>query len=226
MRGCLRPGVLLRAVLARRGTIETPVYGDARPDIARIRETRRRTQLLLGDACALQLLICVRTARRHRAAMAEAGVYMGGSARLICEAKGEARLHLFDLFDSAPSSAIRPDEQAVRAYFGEVRGNRARVEKVLAPYPGVILHEGMFPATATAAVDERFGFVHLDLDLPDSTRAALEFFHPRLVAGGIILGDDHYDAGLRRTFSDFFAGRPDTLFDLPWGQVMIVRQPD
>lgn len=33
---------------------------------------------------------------------AEVGVYRGGSAKLICEAKGERPLHLFDTFGGLP----------------------------------------------------------------------------------------------------------------------------
>ena len=47
--------------------------------------------------------------------------------------------------------------------------------------------------------------------------------HPRLLAGGIIVGDDYHDAGVRRAFESYFAGRPDTLIAYPWGQAVVVR---
>ena len=34
--------------------------------------------------------------------MAEVGVYQGVSAKLICEAKGDKELHLFDTFEGLP----------------------------------------------------------------------------------------------------------------------------
>jgi hypothetical protein len=66
--------------------------------------------------------------------------------------------------------------------------------------------------------------VHLDLDLPAATHAALKFFHPRLVPGGILVGDDYGDPDLRRCFETWFSDHRDTLIELPWSQVMVIRQ--
>jgi len=88
----------------------------------------------------------------------------------------------------------------------------------------VHLHAGVFPDTARGLEDERFSFVHLDLDLEPSTRDALEFFHPRLLPGGIIVADDYADPGVRATFAAWFADRADTVVALPWGQGMVVKQ--
>lgn len=159
--------------------------------------------------------------------MAEAGVFAGGTARLICSAKGQAPLHLFDVFESLQSAssahASTPREDELRRHFGAVHGTRAGVERLLAPYEGVHFHQGVFPATTAGLEGERFSFVHLDLDLEPSTRDALEFFHPRLVPGGIILGDDHQTPPVRRAFDAYFRGRPDACVELPWGQVMVVK---
>jgi O-methyltransferase len=211
-------------MLARRGAIVASLGANWRRELAPIQETRRRTALLLDDAAALQIQLCVRAARRLDGAMAEAGVLAGGSARLICEAKGEVPLHLFDVFETLQSSGT--DAPDLRRHFGRVHGARAEVERLLEPYPQVHLHEGVFPATAAGLEEERFSFVHLDLDLPPGTRAGLEFFHPRLVPGGILIGDDYNDMALQRVFEDYFAGRPDTLIALPWGQVLIIKQPE
>ena len=43
--------------------------------------------------------------------IAEVGTYRGGSAKLICEAKGEKKLHLFDTFEGfAPADSESDDE--------------------------------------------------------------------------------------------------------------------
>ena len=182
----------------------------------------------MPDAAALQILVCVRAARQLDGAMAEAGVLMGGSARLICEAKGHSPLHLFDVFDTlqSPSDAApSPLEQALRNHFKDTHGTIGQVRRLLAPYEEVNLHPGIFPDSVPDDVrDLRFSFVHLDMDLAESTRAGLEFFHPRLVQGGILIGDDYGDAAVRETFADYFQGRPETLIELPWGQVMLVKQ--
>jgi hypothetical protein len=217
-------GSLLRAMLARRGAIVAWLGSDWRRELTPIQETRKRTALLLSDAAALQMQLCVRAARRLDGVMAEAGVLAGGSARLICEAKGEVPLHLFDVFETLQSPGTNAPD--LRRHFGVVHGVRAEVERLLSPYPQVHLHEGVFPATTTGLEEARFSFVHLDMDLAPSTRAGLEFFHPRLAPGGILIGDDYNDAAVRGVFEEYFGGRPDTLIALPWGQVLIVRQAD
>jgi O-methyltransferase len=215
-------GTLIRTLLARRGRIVTALGAGWRDELRPIRETRERTDLLLSDAAALQIQICVRAARRFDGAMAEAGVLAGGSARLICEAKGETTLHLFDVFETL--QAAGSDAPNLRRHFGRIHGVRAEVERLLAPYPNVALHAGVFPDTTADLETERFSFVHLDMDLEPSTRAGLEFFHPRMVPGGILLGDDYHLPDVRRVFENYFSGRPDTVIVLPWGQVVVVKQ--
>lgn len=222
----LSPGGIVREVLARRGTIEAPLYGACAADLARIRETRSRVPMLVSDMAALQILVCARAAARLDGSMAEAGVLMGASARLICEANGGADLHLFDTFDGPietlpGASAGRVAE--LRDHFGDISGPLDGVRDLLAPYPGVRFHPGLFPATTSGLEDECFSFVHLDLDLASGTRSALEYFHPRMVQGGILIGDDYQDAELRAVFDSFFADCADTVIELPWGQVIIVR---
>jgi hypothetical protein len=222
----LSPGWLHRALLARRGAIQAPLGRAWRNELTALRETRRRTALLMNDAAALQIQICVRAARARAGVMAEAGVFMGGSARLICAAKGDVPLHLFDVFDTlqAGGASTATGAAEVRAHFGELHGKQEQVEQLLAAYPAVQLHPGVFP-TSTAGLEAlRFSFVHLDLDLPGATREGLAFFHPRLTPGAILIGDDHDDPGVRAVFADYFAGLNDTVIDLPWGQVMVVRQ--
>ena len=220
-------GRLLRTILARRGVAWTRMVGQGLGDVRLIRETRGRVALLMQDSAALQILACVRAVRGLDAAMAEAGVYAGGSARLICEAKGDRRLHLFDVFETLQNQTVpldpRSADEEVRRHFGRVHGSRAAVERLLSGYPAVQVHSGLFPNSAAGLTTERFSFVHLDLDLESGTLAALRFFHPRVLPGGIIVGDDYQLPGVRRAFAAWFTGKADTLIELPWGQVLVIR---
>lgn len=220
------PGRALRALVASRGAVMAPLGAGWEAELPLIHTTRRLVPMLLSDAAALQILIAVRAARRLDGAMAEAGVFEGGSARLICHTKGDTPLHLFDVFETLQGDAAGASDgaAAVRDHFRTTHGQRSAVEALVAPYPAVHIHAGVFPETAAAVADARFAFVHLDLDLPGATRAALDFFHPRLVPGGLLIGDDYADREVREVFGTFFADRPDTVIELPWGQVMVVRQ--
>jgi len=155
--------------------------------------------------------------------MAEAGVFKGGSARLICEEKGRAELHLFDVFETLQMGAAA-EAKEVREHFGRLHGKHNDVKRLLSGYPNVVFHPGLFPETTRGLEDLRFSFVHLDLDLPGPTVAALEYFHPRLIPGGIIVGDDYSDPEVRNCFDCWFAGHADTLVEMPWSQIMVVRQ--
>ncbi|HWK88886.1 MAG TPA: class I SAM-dependent methyltransferase [Longimicrobium sp.] len=228
-RGSMK-GRLLRRWLLRRGAMVMQLVGrQAYGDVYLVRETRRLAPLLVQDAAALHILACVRAARRLGGAMAEAGVFAGGTARLICEEKGDAALHLFDVFELLQSPPEEPEPSRfmqLRKHFGTVHATRAQVQRLLGAYPGVRMHAGVFPATAQGLEDERFSFVHVDVDLEPSTRDALEFFHPRLLPGGILVGDDYHDPGVRRAFDQYFAGRADTVIELPWGQAVVVKAAD
>lgn len=221
-------GRVVRALLARRGATLVRMAGpQGARDLALVRETRRLAPLLVQDATAFQILAGVRAARPLGHAMAEAGVLGGGTARLICEAKGDSPLYLFDVFETLRQPGGAGDggrAEEVRTHFGTVYSKQAEVEKLLGAYTRVHLRPGVFPDSARGLEDERFSFVHIDLDLEPSTRDALEFFHPRLVPGGIIVGDDYQDAGVRRAFDGYLSGRSDTVLVLPWGQVVVVSR--
>ena len=198
--------------------------GAQAPDLVLVRETRRRVPLLMDDGAALQILACVRAAAPLGGAMAEAGVFKGGSARLICEAKGDAALHLFDVFETLQGPAEAEGEAAlVRGHFGATHGRVAEVRQLLSAYRNVHFHPGLFPGTAAAVAGLRFAFVHLDLDLAVATRNALDFFHPRLLPGGIIVGDDFGDPGVRSAFENYFAGRPDIRLEQPSHQIVVIK---
>jgi hypothetical protein len=229
----LRPfsarGWWLRKVLALRGHALMHLDRRGQADFALVNDTRDRAPLLMRDAPALHILSCVRAAAPLGGAMAEAGVFAGGSARLICEAKGAAALHLFDVFETLQRATEQAGDRAGREiidHFGPLHGTRRQVEDLLRPYPNVHIHPGVFPASAAGLESVAFSFVHLDLDLGRSTREALEFFHPRMLAGGIVIGDDYNLAEVREAFEGYFAGRADVLVVLPWSQVMVVKLPD
>jgi O-methyltransferase len=221
-------GRILRALLARRGaTIVHFVHEPARRDLSIVRYTRVRSKLLVDDIAAFEILACVRACRHRGGAMAEAGVFAGGTARLICEMKGDVPLLLFDVFETLQGQASPVLDSArageLRAVFGAWHAPRAAVDRLLAGYPSVRVYPGLFPESARQIGEQSFSFVHLDLDLESCTRDALAFFYPRLLPGGIILGDDYNLKGVRRAFDDYFSERSDTVIGLPWGQALVVK---
>jgi predicted O-methyltransferase YrrM len=126
-----------------------------------------------------------RAAARRPGDLAELGVWRGGSAKVIAGACPGKPLHLFDTFSGNPA-----DEALAGVHRrGEWAADRAEVEAFLAGHR-VRLHAGLFPGTAAGLGESRFALVHVDADLYESTRDALEFFWPRLVPGGVMVFDD------------------------------------
>jgi O-methyltransferase len=161
-------------------------------------------------------------------AFAEVGVYRGGSARILCEVKGSAPLHLFDTFAGMPAVNPATDGDFHQGDFGD--GSLADVQAYLAGYPGVLFHPGFFPATAAgmAERDPVFQFVHLDVDLYQSTLDGLQFFYPRLAPGGLLISHDYGNPtvpGVRRAFDEFMRGKPEPLVLLPGTQVLLEKHP-
>lgn len=167
-----------------------------------------------------------RAAAGRPGAWAEAGVYRGGSAELICAAKPAATpFHLFDTFGGMP--AVAADDGAFRP--GDFADTSvARVRARLTGRENVEFHPGFFPDTAAtpALRGTSFQFVHIDLDLYQSTLAGLEFFYPRLLPGGMLVSHDYGDAtvpGVKRAFDDFLRGRPERVTPLWLTQGLLVR---
>jgi hypothetical protein len=128
------------------------------------------------------------------------------------------RLHLFDTFEGLPHG----EGQFER---GEWAVSQSDVRKNLGQWVDrVEFHPGLFPASAMGLDQHRFSFVHLDLDLYESTRAALEWFWPRLEKGGILLSHDYpLSDGVVRAFLEFFGGRPDPCLPLSGNQCLAIK---
>ncbi len=118
---------------------------------------------------------------------AEFGVYKGGTALLLARALQDTKktLHLFDSFDGLPKEDER-DEVFKEGMFADT--SQQNVAATLAPYKTKI-HAGEF--SGWAPLEASFCFAHLDCDLARSYEAAMEYFYPRMVRGGIIVMDEY-----------------------------------
>lgn len=124
--------------------------------------------------------------RRVPGAVAEFGVYRGGSARIIANAFPDRPCILFDTFEGIPFKG----EHDVHAP-GDFSTNFEDVRSSLSDCRNIEFAKGIFPETATPYESEHFAFVYVDADQYQSTKDALEFFWPRLNAGGVIALDDY-----------------------------------
>lgn len=115
---------------------------------------------------------------------AECGVWLGGSAQVLLKGKP---LHLFDTFTGMPDN--NDPSGLSQGSFGDTS---LELVKEYLNYPdSVYYHVGRIPETFKDLEDVRYSFVHIDVDLYQSTKDCLDYFLPRMVPGGIIVFDDY-----------------------------------
>ena len=186
-----------------------------------IRKVKRECDLMVTAGEAFFLYSLVQKQCRIAGELAEVGVYKGGTARLICEAKGSVPLHLFDTFHGLPEPSR--DERAVLQR-GTYAGELDLVQSNLRGYENVFFYPGRFPATSAPVADRTFSFVHLDADLYQSMVDGLEFFYPRLSAGGVIVTHDYMLPGVKRALAECFADRWGQVIEMSTSQCLVIRR--
>jgi len=189
-------------------------------------QSLRDNEGLQGLEERYNLWALARAVAERPGALAEVGVYRGGSAKFICAAKGDAALHLFDTFTGMP-----PVDSASDGGFHEgdfIDTSVAQVRDYLAGFDHVHFHAGVFPVSAAELeqASPTFKFVHLDVDLYSSTLAALNWFYPRMERGGLMLTHDYSDVtvpGVKRAFDEFFRDKPETVVPLWLTQAVVAK---
>jgi len=134
---------------------------------------------------------------------AECGCWKGHSSFIISTLlfkKGfQKQFHIFDSFEGGLSEKTSKDknerfEQSSKKISQEKEmfsSLEEEVGKVLQKFDFVKFYKGWIPDRFEEVSENRFSFVHIDVDLYEPTRDSLEFFFPRLVEKGGIVVDDY-----------------------------------
>ena len=146
------------------------------------------------------------TARSLAGSVAEIGVYKGGTAKILAESLPLKSIHLFDTFAGMPETNPEFDIHEP----GDFKDTSLEsVQTLLSHCDNVEFWPGKFPDSTVGLSDSKFCLVHVDVDIYESTKAAIEFFWPKLVEGGIMVFDD-YNAprcpGTNKAVDEYFAG--------------------
>lgn len=186
-----------------------------------INQTKKQVEMLLTFSEARQIYLSVKSTEKIPGDIAEVGIYKGGSAKLICEARKGKTLYLFDTFEGHPEvSDIDPPQHSV----GRFKTSLEKVKQLLGAYQDVYFYKGSFPETAGPISDKRFSFVHLDVDLYKGTLESLEFFYNRINRGGVIIVHDYPSlAGVVKAVDDFFRDKPEPILQPTHNQALIVK---
>ncbi|MFH1835821.1 MAG: TylF/MycF/NovP-related O-methyltransferase [Methanobacteriota archaeon] len=194
---------------------QTPVF-------SLINKIKGETDMILSVPEAYQIFWAVKRTGKIRGDVAEVGVYKGGSAKLICEARGDKTVHLFDTFKGIPSVCEFDTNRFVSP--GEYAASTEEVKSFLKEYEGVHFYEGVFPDSAEPVKGKKFSFVHIDVDTYESTRDCLSFFYPRMSTGGVIIAHDYLlSPGVTKAVDEFFEDKDEPILELPRFQCAIVK---
>jgi O-methyltransferase len=153
--------------------------------------------------------------------LAECGVYKGSLSGFMHARVPDRPLYLFDTFAGFD---VRDAGGS-----GDDRFADATVDHVLAAVGNsrnVFIRKGYFPETASGLEDERFAFVMVDFDKYAPTKAALEFFYPRVSRGGYIFVHDFNNPesnwACSRALDEFLSDKPEMSVAIPdaWGTAL------
>ncbi|MGA7627599.1 MAG: TylF/MycF/NovP-related O-methyltransferase [Methanoregula sp.] len=208
--------------IAQRGRLSHYGCAERKEFASNLKKIRSDTDLLLEDIEAYQIYMAAKITEKVAGDIAEVGVYKGGSAKIICSAKGERVLHLFDTFAGLPRV---DDVDAVWPFYeGKFAASYDDVKTYLSQEKNVFLYKGIFPDTSGPVRDIRFSFVNLDVDTYNSTKQCLEFFYPRMNSGGVIVSHDYLTApGVRKAVDEYFANKPEPVVETAASQCIVVK---
>lgn len=114
------------------------------------------------------------------------GCNSGGSSALMKFGAPRKTLRLFDSFQGLPEGSEK-----------DLNDNPGRFKATHQEELWILGHvyEGWVPQTFFGLEDKKIALAHIDLDLYQGTKDALEFVIPRLVENGIIVVDDYGSNG-------------------------------
>jgi hypothetical protein len=157
-------------------------------------------------------------AARMPGAFAELGVWRGNSAKVIHSLAPQRELYLLDTFEGfAPQDLASDSVSGVSNLFKDVSVERVR--DFIGHSERIHFVVGHFPASASAIPPEvRFAFVHIDCDLYQPVRAAMEVFYPRMSPKGLIVVHDFSSGrwpGVAQAVNEFLADKPENPVLIP-----------
>lgn len=158
---------------------------------------------------------------------AELGVWKGNSAALLADAaaKSGKKLYLFDTFSGFDRRDLVGVDHSQKLAFADTSIDFVR--ETVGHHEITTYLRGFFPDTITEEVSQRtFALAHIDCDLYEPMKAALEFFYQRMPKGGMLILHDYSSgiwAGAARAIDEFSKAKGEylTLWSDKSGTAMI-----
>lgn len=125
--------------------------------------------------------------------VAECGVFRGLSSWCLLNAlrdQGGGKYRIFDSFEGLSDPQPQDGEPSINLWRGNFSIPLSFVEYVLHEFNPVEYFQGWIPRSFPDD-EERYRFVHVDVDLYQPTRDSIDYFWPRLNEGGAVVCDDY-----------------------------------
>jgi len=190
-------------------------------------EIRRHTLVTPERAWTLQSL--ARQALKLQGDFVEAGVYQGGTARLLrrlIESSPNRRcLHLFDTFLGMPATNSEHDHHQAGDFSNT---STEAVSSFVGREGWIAYHKGLILQTFKGLESARVALSHIDVDIYQSVLDCCQFLYPRTVPGGFLLFDDYgfpSCPGARAAVDEFFRDKPEIPLVLHSGQAVVFKSP-
>ena len=94
-------------------------------------------------------------------------------------------------------------------------------------WPGAVPIEGAVPGILSQVNPSKVVYLSIDMNEAEPELAALEYFYPKMVPGGVIVLDDYgwqAHAKQKAAHDAFFQSKPETILCLPTGQGIVIKQ--
>lgn len=101
-----------------------------------------------------------------------------------------------------------------------------QVKNNLKEFDFIDYKEGWIPSRFDEVKEERFSFVHIDVDMYQPIKDCIDFFYPRLLEGGIMVFDDYGYLGFpgaKKAVDEFLAKNKVFFLELPCGSSFIIK---
>jgi len=191
-----------------------------------------------GIAWRLNTLIWAgRCACRIGGDFVECGTFKGDMAWVVLQTIGSARIPRFWLFDSfegfSPDYSSPEDFAESPGFLDFANGfyRQAGLYKYVcdrfAPFANVTVVKGFLPKALDAAMPERIGFLHIDLNSPRAEIAVLDRLFDRVLPGGAVVFDDYgwkMFHKQKKAEDDFMHRRGYEILEMPTGQGLVLKR--
>jgi len=163
----------------------------------------------------------------------ECGVNRGAFARGLIEYANFAsnpskRMILFDTFEGiVPEQLTKEEQHQLNKNKGyKSYGDTYEFVKETFKEFNVEIIKGIVPESLGKVVIDKIAYLSVDMNCVYPERAALSFFWPKIVSGGVIILDDHGHLGYekqKQSNDQFFAEKGLEVLCLPTGQGLIIK---